>query len=40
MTWTNQTCLILGGDTEESLMRTWLNNTLAVLRKNNCKSFF
>lgn len=38
MTWTNQTCLILGGDTGDSLMRTWSNDILAAAPKKNYMS--
>lgn len=39
--WSTQTCLILGGDTEDSLKRTWLNEILDVSPKmnNNNMSF-
>lgn len=33
--WTNQTCLILGEDTEDSLMRTLLNEILDVFKRKN-----
>lgn len=39
MTWTNQTCSILGEDTEDSLTRTWLNEILEVSPQNKM-SFF
>lgn len=33
--WTNQTCLILGEDTEDSLMRTLLKEILDVFKRKN-----
>lgn len=33
--WSIQTCLILGADTEDSLMRTWLIDTSCYSQKQN-----